>query len=127
MPAFLLPLLGFAKSNWQLIALVIAALLLVLLVWSWDARGRQIDALNLQITQYEETLKQVREANETLVARLSERNQEVTRQLSLIGRIQRAPESENGPVAPVLRSTLDELRNNRQTGQRGSPTNTPSN
>lgn len=119
--------LGFAKSNWQLIALVLAALLLVLLVWSWDSRGRKIDELNAQIVQYEETLKQVREANSTLVARLSEREQEVTRQLSLIGRIQRAPESENGPVAPVLRNTLDELRNARTNAQRRSPTNTPSN
>ena len=124
---WLTAILGFAKSNWQLIALVIAAGLLMLLVWSWEARGRQIDALNLQITQYEKTLKQVREANDTLVARLSERNQEVTRQLSLIGRIQRAPESENGSVAPVLRNTLDELRNTRTNAQRRSPTNTPPN
>jgi len=113
--------LGFAKSNWQLIALGLAALLLAILVWSWDSRGRKIDELNLQIAQYEETLKQVRDANEVLVNRLGERSQEVARQQTIIGRIQRAPESENGPVAPVLRNALDELRNNPSNAQRRSP------
>lgn len=116
-----LGILAFAKSNWQLIALGLAAGLLVLLVWSWDSRGRQIDQLNLQITQYEDTLKQVREANNELIGRLNERTQEVTRQLGLIGRIQRAPEAANGPVAPVLRDTLNELRAQQQTSQRRSP------
>lgn len=121
-----LAVLGFAKSNWQLIALGIAALLLILLVWSWESRGRQIDALNIQVSQYEESLKQIRAANETLTTRLTERNTEVTRQLTIIGRIQRAPESENGPVAPVLRNALDELRNTQNTQRRGS-TNATSN
>ena len=118
--------LSLLKANWQLVALGIAALLLVILIWSWDARGRAIDELNRQVEQYEESLKQVRAANEILVNRLAERSQEVTRQLNLIGRIQRAPESENGPVAPVLRNTLDELRNNQNSQRRGS-TNAPAN
>lgn len=121
-----LAVLTFVKSNWQLVALGIAALLLVGLVWSWESRGRQIDELNRQVSQYEESLKQVREANQTLTNRLTERNSEVTRQLSLIGRIQRAPESDNGPVAPVLRDTLNELRNAQNT-QRRSPSNASSN
>lgn len=108
----------FARNNWQLIALVIAALLLVALVVSWDARGREIDELNVQIDQYKESIRQVNEANRTLTERLVQRNDETARQADLIGRVRNAPQSEDGSVAPVLRNALDGLRQDRERQQR---------
>lgn len=91
------------------VATVVAA---AALAWhSYAERGREIIRLEAVIAAYEEAARALDARAQTLSNELARATADRARQSeSIREEIRRAPESDDAPVAPVLRRALDGLR-----------------
>jgi len=103
-------------SNWKLMLGIAGAVALGVFVWSWDSRGKQIDSLeesvatlNANLTDAKRMLDLEKQASVVATNRITDAaNQQIAID-HITQEAQNADPSEDGPVAPVLRATLDAL------------------
>lgn len=100
------------RRIFQLGAAAIIAAAVVLAWHSYAARGREIARLEAVIADYEVAARAQAARAQLLSDQLARATADRARRTeTLHEEIRRAPESDDAPVAPVLRRTLDGLRN----------------
>jgi len=106
---------GFAWIKWVIAGLV--ALAFGLLIWSWDSRGHALDQANKRIADLsaeviaERTNAEIAKIGmDEAFARATELNASRITYNTITETIKNAPVTKDGPVAPVLRETLDAIR-----------------
>lgn len=108
---------------WYVLVIGAVVAALGVLIWSWDARGKQIDTLNQVNATLQANLatqQELAERNAQTVTVMTERLQAHTKQATklatLSSEIAHAPVSNDGPIAPVLRDALVGLRQQQAGG-----------
>lgn len=112
----LMALPSFLFNNWKLIVAGIAATAMAIFVYSWDHRGQQVAILGAQNAVLQSNIKVMnkradlmRSALTTAADRMVVVEHDAVQFNQITEEAARAPETDNAPIAPVLRHGLDSL------------------
>lgn len=111
-------------SYWYLFVIAAAAVLLAVLVWSWDARGKQILTDQLEISTLQANLlteanlaAEQRQVTDTLTKRLQSKAASAAKIATVKERISNAPSSSDAPASDVLRDAFRGLQQHATSGE----------
>lgn len=105
---------SWITSNWKLVVTLVVAIAIGIFVWSWDARGKQVLVLqqqsatlkaNIVTIQAEADMRAAADADAAAYAAAAAKKNITINQISQDAH--NAKPSDDAPIAPVLRHSLD--------------------